>query len=66
MFSGCTVLPGNKETEFGSSDHKASLSAGKYTGVVLVPCSCMEVCPYSSVSVEWMFLRALGVIFYDR
>ena len=41
------VLPRRKETEPGSSDQEASPSAGKNTGVVLVPCSCMEVCPYS-------------------
>ena len=47
MFSGCTVPPDSKETELGSSDKEASPSAGKNTGVVLVPCLCMEVCPYS-------------------
>ena len=44
---GCTMLPDSKETELGSSDQEASPSAGKNTGVVLVPCLCMEVCPYS-------------------
>ena len=43
MFSGCTVPPDSKETELGSSDQEASPSAGKNTGVVLVPCSCTEV-----------------------
>ena len=40
MFSGYTACmpPGIKETEFGSSDQRASPSAGKNTGVVLVPC----------------------------
>ena len=47
MFSGCTVPPDSKETELGSSDQKASPSAGKNTEVVLVPCSRMEVRPYS-------------------
>ena len=28
-------------------NQEASPSAGKNTGVVLVPCLCMEVCPYS-------------------
>ena len=46
MFSGCTVPPDSKETEPGSSDQEASPSAGKITGVVLVPCSRMEVHPY--------------------
>ena len=32
-----------KETEFGSSNQETSPSAGKNTGVVLVPCSHMEV-----------------------
>ena len=44
---GCTVPSDIKETELGSSDQEASPAAGKNTGVVLVPCSCMEVHPYS-------------------
>ena len=47
VFSGCTVPPDSKETELGSSDKDASPSAGKNTGVVLVPCLDMEVRPYS-------------------
>ena len=47
MFSGCSALLDSKETEVGSSDQEASPSAGKNTGVVLVPCLCMEVHPYS-------------------
>ena len=43
MFYGCTVLSGTKETELGSSDQKASPSAGRNTGVVLVPCLCDSV-----------------------
>ena len=39
--------PDSKETELGSSDQVPSPSAGKNTGVVLVPCLRMEVCPYS-------------------
>ena len=38
MFSGCTVPPDSNETELGSSDQEASPSAGKSTGIVLVPC----------------------------
>ena len=34
-------------TKLESSNQEASPSAGKNTGVVLVPCSCMEVRPYS-------------------
>ena len=45
MFSGCTVLPDSKETERGSSDPEASPSAGKNTGVVLVPCSAWKCVP---------------------
>ena len=45
MFSHCTVPPYSKE--LGSSNQEASPSAGKNTGVVLVPCSHLEVCPYS-------------------
>ena len=37
MFSGCTLSSDSKETEFGSSDHEASPSAGENTGVVLEP-----------------------------
>ena len=47
VFSDCTVLPDSKETKLGSSNQEASPSAGKNTGVVLVPCSRMEVRPYS-------------------
>ena len=47
MFFGCTVLPYSKETELGSSNHEASPSASKTTRVVLLPCSRMEVSPYS-------------------
>ena len=45
MFSGCTVLPDSKETELVCSVQEASQSAGKNIGVVLVPCSHMEVHP---------------------
>ena len=38
MFSGCTVLPDSKETKPGSSNQEVSLTAGKNTGIVLVPC----------------------------
>ena len=38
MFFDCTVLLGNKDTKFGSSDEEASPSTGKNTGVALVPC----------------------------
>ena len=38
MFSGCTVLPGSKETKLGSSEQEAPPSACKNNGVVFVPC----------------------------
>ena len=38
MFSGCTVLPDNKETELGNSDQEASPSDDENIGMVLVPC----------------------------
>ena len=45
MFSGCTVPPDSKETELGSSDQKASPSADKNTGIVLVPCGAWKCVP---------------------
>ena len=47
VLSGYIVPPDSKETELGGSDQEASPSACEHTGVVLVPCSCIEVCPYS-------------------
>ena len=35
---GCTVPPGTKDTEHGSSNQDASSSAAKIIEVVLVPC----------------------------
>ena len=43
----CTVLPDSKEVELESSKQQAFPSADKNSGAVLVPCSRMEVCPYS-------------------
>ena len=45
MFSGCTVPPDSKETKLGSSDQEASPSAGKNTGIVLVPCRVRKCAP---------------------
>ena len=47
MFPGCTVAPDSKKNELGSSDQEVSQSASKNTRVVLVPCSRMDVRPYS-------------------
>ena len=41
------MLPDSEETELGSSDQEASSSPGKNIGVVLAPCSRMEVRPYT-------------------
>ena len=41
------MLPVSEGTELGSSNQEASPSAVKNTGVVFVPCSHMEVHPYS-------------------
>ena len=49
MFSGCTVPSDSKETKLGSSDQEASPSAGKYTGVVLVP-GCAWKCVPTALS----------------
>ena len=65
VFSGCTVPHDSKETKLGSSDQEVSPSVGKITGVVLVPCLCMEVYPYN-IPVVGIFVRSLGVICYDR
>ena len=39
------MLPGSKETEFGSSDQEASPSAGKNMGIFLVPCCAWKCVP---------------------
>ena len=45
MFSGCTVPADSKETELGSSNEEASPSAGKCTGILLVPCHVWKCVP---------------------
>ena len=59
-FSGCTVPPDSKESEFRSSDQEASVTAGKNTGVVLVPCSRMEdgIASLQLLPVVWIFLMS--------
>ena len=55
MFSGCTVPPDSKETELGISNQEASPSAGKNTGIVLVPCrvwKCVPTAISSSVDIS--------------
>ena len=41
--------PDTKEAKLGSSDQEASPSAGKTTGIVLVPC-CTWKCVLSAIS----------------
>ena len=45
MFSGCTVPSDSKETELERIDQEASPSAGKNTGMVLVPCLAWKCVP---------------------
>ena len=52
-----------KETELESRNQEAFPSAGKNTGVVLVPSLCMEVCPYSHV--RWCgFFRGCHLLWH--
>ena len=45
LFFGCTVLSDSKEAELGISNQEAPPSAGKNTGVVLVPCHVWKYVP---------------------
>ena len=49
MFPGCTMLPDVEETELGSSDQEASLSAGKNTWIALLP-YCTWKCVLTAIS----------------
>ena len=49
------MLPDSKETKLRISDQKASPSARKNTGLVLVPCLHMEVHPYSYLDISEVF-----------
>ena len=49
MFSGCTIPPNSKETKLENSDQEASPSAGKNTGIVLVP-YCAWKCVPTAIS----------------
>ena len=63
MFSGCTVPPDSKETELGSSDQDHSSSAGKNTGVVLVPCRAWKcVLPAISGGVDYSEVPACHLL----
>ena len=55
MFSGCTVPLDSKETSFGNRDQEAPPSAGKNTGLVLIPCHTWMCDPtgiFSSVDIS--------------
>ena len=66
MFSGCTVPPDSKEIELGSSDQEASLSVGKkYRGSFSAMFARGSASLYLFPAV-WIFLRSLGVIWYNR
>ena len=65
MFSGCTVPPDTNEFKLGSSDQEASPSAGKNTGIVLVPCYAYKCVP-TTISGDVDISRSLGVICFDR
>ena len=45
MFPGCTVPPDSTETKLESTDQEASPSAGKNTGLGLVPCHTYKCVP---------------------
>ena len=69
MFSGCTVQPDSKKTKIESVNQESSPSAGKNTGVALVPCCTWN--GHGSVSLQpfpvvEIYPRSLGVICYDR
>ena len=65
MLSGCTVPLDSNETELGSNDQEASPSAGKNTGIVLVPCRAWKCIP-TAISGGVDISESLGVICYDR
>ena len=64
---GCTVPPNSKETEIGSRNQEVSPSAGKNTGILLVPCQawkCIPTCISGGVDISevpWChFLRQMS------
>ena len=63
MYFGCTVPPDRKQAQLGNSDQEAFLSAGKDTGVVLVPCDAWKCV---STAISGGVSRSLGVICYNR
>ena len=65
MFSDCTVPPYSKEAELDSSNQEASLSAGKNTGIVLMPCLAWK-CGPMAISSGVDISEVLDVICYGR
>ena len=63
VFSDCTVSPDSKETKLRSSNQGGSISAGKNTGVVLVPRHIRKCVPKTN-SGDWIFPRSLWVSFF--
>ena len=54
MFSSCTVPPDNKQTKLESRRQEPFASAGKNTGIYLVPCctrKCVPIAIYSVVDI---------------
>ena len=45
----CIVPPDSKETELGSNNQESSPSAGKITGIVVMPC-CARKCVPTAIS----------------
>ena len=66
MFFGCTEPSDSKGTKLWNSNQEAFPSAGKNTGIVLVPRLLMEVHPYSSLWWCGYLYKSVGVICYDR
>ena len=65
MLSGCTVPPDSTETQVGSSNQEASPSAGKNSGLVLVPCRAWKCVP-TAISGVVNISKVRGVICYNR
>ena len=62
MFSGSTVPPHSKKTILESSDHEASPSAGKNTGIVSLSC-CTWKCIPTAISGDMDIYEVLGCHF---
>ena len=65
MLSGSTVPPDSTETQVGSSNQEASPSAGKNSGLVLVPCRAWKCVP-TAISDVVNISKVHSVICYNR